>query len=65
MKIVKDWPVLKTEKDIRSFIGLTSFYRVFIPDFAGKAAILTDLYSGKRDTVKKRTPVKITWTDAP
>jgi hypothetical protein len=33
----------KTQKDVRSFLGLVGWYRRFVPDFARRAAPLTDL----------------------
>jgi uncharacterized membrane protein YqiK len=33
----------KTKKQVRAFIGLTGYYRDFIPNYAANAAPLTDL----------------------
>lgn len=43
---VKLWPLPKTVKDVRAFIGFCSFYRKFIKDFAQIAAPLHQLMSG-------------------
>jgi len=43
---VKLWPLPKTVKDVRAFIGFCSFYRKFIKDFAQIAAPLHKLMSG-------------------
>ncbi len=40
---VRKFPVPKSVKDVQSFIGLCSYYRRFIPDFATLAKPLTDM----------------------
>ena len=40
---IRDWPVLKDPKEVYSFIGLASYYRRFIPDFAKWAGPLHTL----------------------
>ena len=45
-----------TKKEVRSFLGLVSFYRRFIPNMAEKAVPLTDL-------TKKQASSKVKWTE--
>jgi hypothetical protein len=34
IKLVTDWPVPKTVRDVRSFLGLANYFRRFVPKFA-------------------------------
>ncbi|GBG83888.1 hypothetical protein CBR_g37758 [Chara braunii] len=45
---VQDWPRPANIRDVRSFLGLASYYRKFIKNFSAIAAPLTDLT--KKDT---------------
>ena len=44
-----------TKKQVRAFLGITGYYKKFIPNYSALAAPLTDL-------TKKKRPTKVTWT---
>jgi len=43
IKVIANWPEPKTQKDVRSFLGLTGYYRKFIKGYALISKALTDL----------------------
>ena len=64
-RAIEQWKKPTNIKDIRQFHGLISYYRKFIPNFARRAAPLTDLMKGKRVSRGKRqvfVPCKFDWT---
>ena len=52
---VRTFPVPRTKRQVRAFLGLTGYYRKFIPDYAAIAAPLSDL-------TKKSAPNSVNWT---
>ncbi|GBG75826.1 hypothetical protein CBR_g21071 [Chara braunii] len=46
---IQDWPQPQTMRDVRSFLGLASYYRKFVRNFSAVAAPLTNLT--KKDTL--------------
>ena len=44
---IKQWPIPSSVKQLRAFLGLASYYKKFIKDFALIAAPLTDLLKRK------------------
>ncbi|XP_043088713.1 uncharacterized mitochondrial protein AtMg00860-like [Puntigrus tetrazona] len=52
---ILSWPQPRTKKQVRTFLGLVSDYRPFIPSFATKAAPLTEL-------TRKYHPNQLNWT---
>jgi len=57
VQAVRDYPTPSSKKDIRAFLGLTGYYRKFIPHFATLAAPLSDL-------TRKCQPEKIKWNSS-
>lgn len=58
VEAVKSWPTPKNVHDVRSFLGLTGYYRRFVKHYAHKALPLTELTKGNvswrwRDTVEE------------
>ena len=68
---VNNFPVPKNATDVRSFLGLTSYYRRFIADFASRSKALADLTKKKRifgwteETQKSFEDLKLCLATAP
>lgn len=50
----QNWPVSKSKKQVQSFLGLTGYYRQFVPHYSQIDAPLTDL-------TKKKQPNAVQW----
>ena len=57
VQAVQQTPPPQTKKQVRTFLGLTGYYRRFIPDYATIAAPLSDL-------TRKNASAHVTWTVA-
>ena len=55
IEAVRSFPTPDTKTAVRTFLGITGYYRRFIPDFASVAAPLTDL-------TKKSAPNIVLWS---
>ncbi|XP_064651627.1 uncharacterized protein LOC135502607 [Lineus longissimus] len=56
LEAIEQAPVPTTKKQVRSFLGLSGFYRKFIPHYSELASPLTDL-------TKKGQPNKVGWSE--
>ena len=54
IKSIIEAKIPETKKEVRAFIGLSSYYRRYIPDYASIVSPLTDL-------TKKNAPNKVKW----
>lgn len=62
IRVVRDWPVPQTVKDVRSFLGFVGYYRRFIEHFAKVAAPLHELLRGKSGQERRSTSL-VAWTE--
>ena len=65
MKAVKEFPKPATQKHIRQFLGLTSYFRRYVKSFAQIAGPLTDLLSTDASATRKTSNKFISdkWTE--
>ena len=65
IQAVTDWPVPKTMKDVRSFLGFCSYYRRFVKGFAQLAKplhqLLSDREPGKACRRRKSVSIQTRW----
>nr|KYP32420.1 Retrovirus-related Pol polyprotein from transposon 17.6 [Cajanus cajan] len=64
IKVIQEWPTPKSVGDIRSFHGLASFYRRFVPNFSTLASPLNDLVKKNKQEIAFTT-LKHKLTHAP
>jgi RNase H-like domain found in reverse transcriptase/Reverse transcriptase (RNA-dependent DNA polymerase)/Integrase zinc binding domain/Chromo (CHRromatin Organisation MOdifier) domain len=67
VKTVQDWPVPTGVGDVRSFLGLATYFRRFIKNFSIRAAPLTHILKGQPAKKKGRPAAQaqpFLWTDA-
>ena len=54
VEAVRSFAIPRTKTDVRAFLGLTGYYRRFVPDYSSVALPLTDL-------TKKTAPNQVRW----
>jgi len=54
IEVIKTWPVPRTKKHLKSFLGLVGFFRDYVPHFATVAYPLTELLAHSK-------PDKLAW----
>ncbi|KAI8486535.1 hypothetical protein Bbelb_357700 [Branchiostoma belcheri] len=60
--VLRDWPVPKTSKQVKSFLGFCSYYRRFVKDFSKIAQPLHKLTIGQNKKGRKQSTAKFEWS---
>ena len=60
MEKIRSWPVLRTVREVRQFLGLANYYREFMPDYARLAFPLQELITKAGPQCKHNQ--KVSWT---
>lgn len=56
VRAIQEFPIPVTKKDVRAFLGISGYYRKFIPNYSAIATPLTNL-------TKKKAPSNVIWTE--
>jgi len=54
IRAIQEFPEHKNVFEVRSFLGLASYYRCFIKDFASIARPVSDILKGENGTVSQK-----------
>ncbi|KYO20669.1 hypothetical protein Y1Q_0012557 [Alligator mississippiensis] len=64
VEIIRNFTVPQDCRQLRSFLGLTNYYRRFVPHFAELAAPLSGALKGWKTGVVRRTPQRLQWVQS-